>query len=66
VFPREVGAPSKGRADPGHHDLAGAKDPEEFAAYAEASVKRIAKENPKIGEFPEDPPPYHKSGTKKK
>lgn len=66
VFLVKVGAPSKVEQIQGTLFTQAPKDPEEFAAYAEAEVRRIAKENPKIAEFPKDPPPPDKPGTKKK
>lgn len=33
------------------------KDPEEWPLHAEAEVRRISKENPKIAEWPKEPPP---------
>jgi len=66
VFLVKVGTPSKVEQIQGTVFTQAPKDPEEFAAYAEAEVRRIAKENPKIGEFPKDPPPPDKPGTKKK
>jgi len=44
----------------------GPKDPEETLAFMEAEVKRIAAENPKIKEFPNEPAPEKPVKTKKK
>jgi len=41
------------------------KDPEEWPIHAENEVRKIAKENPKIAEFPNEPAPV-KPDTKKK
>lgn len=41
------------------------KDPDEWSVHAENEVKRIAKETPKIAEFPNEPAPA-KPDTKKK
>jgi hypothetical protein len=66
VFLVKVGTPSKVEQIQGTTFSQAPKDPEEWAAYAEAEVKRIAKENPKIAEFPKEPPAPDKPGTKKK
>jgi len=42
------------------------KDPEEWPLHAEAEVKRISKENPKIAEFPNEPAPAKPDPKKKK
>jgi len=42
------------------------KDPDEWAVHAETEVKRIAKENPKIAEFPNEPAPAKPDVKKKK
>lgn len=62
----KVGAPSKVESIQGVTFSAAPKDAEEWAAYAESEVRRIAKENPRIAEFPKDPAPPEKPGTKKK
>jgi hypothetical protein len=63
IFLINVGAPSKVQqlqAAP----LPWPKDPQETPAYVESEVRRIAKENPKIGDFPKEPAAPDK--TKKK
>jgi hypothetical protein len=40
------------------------KDAEETPAYLESEVRRIAKENPKIAEFPKEPPAPDKNKKK--
>src|SRR6185503_7181368 len=42
------------------------KDPDEWPVHAEAEAKRIAKENPKIAEFPNEPAPVKPDVKKKK
>jgi hypothetical protein len=42
------------------------KDPEEWPLHAEAEVKRVLKENPKIAEFPKEPEPVKPDPKKKK
>jgi hypothetical protein len=42
------------------------KDPDEWAIHAEAEARRIAKENPKIAEFPNEPAPAKPDPKKKK
>ena len=66
VFLVNVGTPSKVQQIQGTAFLAAPKDPEEWPSFAESEVKRIAKENPKIGEFPKEPAPDKPDKTKKK
>jgi hypothetical protein len=42
------------------------KDPEMIPEFMENEVRRLAKENPRIGEFPKEPAPEKPDKTKKK
>lgn len=64
VFLVNVGTPCRVQQVQGIAFSPSPKEPEEWPAFAEAEVKRLAKEHPKIGEFPKEPAPESK--TKKK
>jgi len=42
------------------------KDPEDVPTFMENEVRRLAKENPRIGDFPKEPPPPEKPDKTKK
>lgn len=65
VFLVALGAPSK--VQQVQVQIPGAaKDEEDIPGFMEAQVRKLAKETPKIGEFPKEPEPVKPDKTKKK
>lgn len=64
VFLVQVGPPTKVQQLMVPLSATGPKDPEELPAAMDAEIKKITAENPKLKEFPKEPPPEKPSKKK--